>query len=122
MFRQALAKIIIGLLFVFPTASIVAKEKDDLEKSLTKEKMDFGDAIKESASEAKTAESNYKKIVKTKKYTARKTKGKQKVRLEIPKETVEVQDNIQWDHNKKDAMKQKNKLDHVDTLESVPKK
>jgi hypothetical protein len=122
MFRQVLIKFIIALLSLFPTASLFAKDKEDIEKSLTKEKMDFGDAIKESANEAKTAETNYKKIVKTKKYTARKTKGKQKVRLDIPNETIEVQDNIQWDHNKKDVMKQKNKLDHLETLEAAPKK
>jgi hypothetical protein len=114
-------KIILAIAFVVPI-NLYAGQSGAKEKPLEKERLDFGDVIKESTKEVKAAETNYTKTVKTKKYAPRKSKGKQKVKLNIPQETVEAKDNVQWDYNQKDALKKKKKLDTINTLEVTPKK
>jgi hypothetical protein len=111
------------LIFILIFSSLLSfAQKEEKEKPLEKEKLDFGDAIKESTKEVKDAATDFNKTVKLKKYVPRKSKGKKNVKLNIPKETVEAEDNIQWDHNRKEALKEKKKLDEVNTLEDVPKK
>jgi hypothetical protein len=91
---------------------------DATDGGLEKDKLDFGDVIKESTKEVREAETTYKKVVKTKKYVPRKSKGKTNVKLDVPKETVQVEDHIEWDHNRKEAVLQKKKLDNMNTLDT----
>lgn len=113
---------IILVWFIVVSVIFIPDKSYAKEKEFEKEKIEFGGIINESTKEVKAAESNYTKTVKTKKYKPRKSKGKKNVKLNIPKETVEAQDSMQWDYNKKEAMKQKIKLDKINTLENIPKK
>jgi phage anti-repressor protein len=112
---------LVVLIFITSFASF-ALGLEVQEKPIEKDKPDFGEVIKESTKEVKAAESNYSKTVKTKKYVPRRTKGKHKVKVNIPKETVEAQDNMQWDYNRKEALKQKKKLDGIEVIEPPPRK
>lgn len=115
-------RILTSILILIFFNSMTAFSGAPADSGLEKEKLDFGDVIKESTKEVKEAETSYKKVVKTKKYVPRKAKGKTNVKLDIPKETVQVEDNIEWDHNQKEAIKQKKQLDNLNTLEFNSKK
>jgi hypothetical protein len=114
--------IFLKILLMTMAMNCFAQTHDPVEKPIEKEKLDFGEAIKESTKEVKDAASDFNKTVKSKKYAPRKSKGKKNVKLNIPKETVLAEDNIQWDHNRKEALKQKKKLDDLTNVEADPGK
>lgn len=96
--------------------------KIEADPPMEKEKIDFGTEIKESTKEVKAAAKDFSKTVEPSKYKPRKTKGKKPRKLKLPREVVNAEDNVQWEHNKKEALKNKEKLDAIENVEEADKK